>query len=229
MLKEYVRKGGYVVADARTASIDEYDFAYRESPGAGLDELFDAARNDWIGKKGFFTVVMKSGIDKSVYNFDGKYFRDKLIPGKNVQVLGKFADDNSPAIVENDYGKGKAILSAVPLGAGYYNNPENHVNKTILDFVYQAGVYPEAKFISKENYNLDLKIHSAENEKLVYAINHDGFDKSGSIEINIDGFDVKNIINIISDKEIDFNKKDGLIKIDITIPSYETLVLLLKK
>jgi beta-galactosidase len=228
ILKEYVHQGGYVVADARTGSLDEFDFAYRKSPGAGLDELFNTTRNDWIGKKEFFTVVMKSGIDNSVYNFDGKYFRDKLIPGENMQVLGKFADDNSPAVVLNDYGKGKAILSAVPLGASYYNNPENHVKETILDFVYQAGVLPEAKFISKENHNLDLKIHSTENEKIVYAINHDGFDKSGSIEINTKGFDAKSIINIISDEEIGFNKKEELIKIDITIPSNETIVLLVK-
>ena len=228
ILKEYVHQGGYVVADARTGSLDEFDFAYRKSPGAGLDELFNTTRNDWIGKKEFFTVVMKSGIDNSVYNFDGKYFRDKLIPGENMQVLGKFADDNSPAVVLNDYGKGKAILSAVPLGASYYNNPENHVKETIIDFVYQAGVLPEAKFISKENHNLDLKIHSTENEKIVYAINHDGFDKSGSIEINTKGFDAKSIINIISDEEIGFNKKEELIKIDITIPSNETIVLLVK-
>jgi len=53
MLKEYVRQDGWVVADARTGSIDEFDFAYRISPGAGLEELFNATRNDWIGKKGF--------------------------------------------------------------------------------------------------------------------------------------------------------------------------------
>ncbi len=32
VLKDYVRQGGYVVADARIASIDEFDFAYSEKP-----------------------------------------------------------------------------------------------------------------------------------------------------------------------------------------------------
>jgi beta-galactosidase len=229
ILKEYVRQGGWVVADARTGSIDELDFAYSKSPGAGLDELFNATRNDWIGKKGFFTVNMKSADNKASYNYDGKYFRDILKPGKNIQVLGNFADDNSPAIVLNEYGKGKAILSAVPLGASYYNNPENHVKETIMNFVNKAGVAPEAKFISKENYNLDLKMHSGENEKIVYIINHEGIDKSGTIEINTKDFNVKNIVNIIKDEVVGFSNKDGLLKIDIKIPSQETIVLLLKK
>jgi len=229
LLKEYVRQGGYVVADARTGTIDEFDYAYRKSPGAGLDELFNATSNDWFGKKGFFTVNMNSEIDKVAYNFDGKYFRDKLITGKNIQVLGKFTDDNSSAVVMNEYGKGKAILSAVPLGASYYINPGNHVKETIMDFVNKAGVLPNAKFISNENYNLDMKIHSDEDEKIIYVINHDEFDKSGIIEINTKEFTVKSIRNIISDKEIVFSNKDGLLKIDIKIPAEETVVLLLKK
>jgi beta-galactosidase GanA len=229
ILKEYVRQGGCVVADARTGSIDELDFAYKISPGAGLDELFNATRNDWIGKKGFFTVNMISEINNDTYDFAGKYFRDKLIPGKNARILGKFADDNSPAVVINEYGKGKAILSAVPLGASYYNNPENNAKKTIMDFIRGADVFPEIKFISKENYKLDMKIHFAENEKIVYIINHEGFDKSGSVEIKESDFDVKSITNIISDKDAGFNKKEGLLKTDIKISPYETIVLLLRK
>ena len=74
-----------------------------------------------------------------------------------------------------------------------------------------------------------MKIHSTENEKIVYVINHDSFDKAGSIEISTEGFKAKSITNIISNEKVGFTIKDEIIKIDVTIPQNESLVLLIKK
>ncbi|MGA9118041.1 MAG: beta-galactosidase [Bacteroidota bacterium] len=228
MVKEYVRQGGTVVADARSGSVDECDFAYRKSPGAGLDELFGARRKDWTAKKGFFPVKVKMGPDSPVCRFDGKFFRDELVVEENVTVVGTFVDDDTPAIVINEYGNGKAILSAVPLGASYYDSPENRAKETIVDCAHQAGAWPEVQFISKEHHNVDLKMHSAGNEIVVYAINNDGFDKPGSIEVATGGGTAKSVVNILSDQTIGFINKDGSVTIDITIPSNQTLVLFIE-
>ena len=40
----------------------------------------------------------------------------RLTAGK---AIASYAGDNSPAIIENDYGKGRAIISGVNLGLSY--------------------------------------------------------------------------------------------------------------
>jgi beta-galactosidase len=123
VLKAYVRQGGWVVADARTATLDELDFAYPISPGAGLDELFGATRSDWIGAKTVYKVHMEESSGSSPTDFYGRFFREKIELHGDVQTLGTFVDTHTPAITRKGYGKGVAILSAVPLGASYYGLP----------------------------------------------------------------------------------------------------------
>ena len=89
MLKAYVRQGGWVVADARTATLDELDFAYRTSPGAGLDELFGAVRPDWTGQKKYFNVKINGENGRPAFEFEGKYFRDELRLTGHAKVLGR--------------------------------------------------------------------------------------------------------------------------------------------
>ena len=139
VLKAFVRQGGWVVADARTATLDELDFAYQTSPGAGLDELFGATRPDWIGQKQNFKIRMNAENGQPALEFEGKYFRDKLHPIEKAKVLGSFTDNGEPAVIQNQYGRGMAILSAVPLGASFYDAPGNAVNQLLINFASRIG------------------------------------------------------------------------------------------
>ena len=145
-LKEYVRQGGWIVADARTATLDEQDFAYATSPGAGLDELFGAVRLDWEGREAFFTVKMGAEPGDGVDTFEGRYFREQLRPTGPVDVLGAFADTGEPAVIRNRYGEGGAILSAVPLGASCYGSSESSVGRLIRGFAASGRGHPRCPF-----------------------------------------------------------------------------------
>ncbi len=206
LLKDYVSQGGCLVADARTASIDENDFAYRVSPGAGLDSLFGAARPDWKGEKVFYKIRMAGKYNSLV--FEGKYFRDRLKLEGKTEVLGTFEDTNEPAVVENNYGKGKAILSAVPLGASYYENPDNPVNNLIIELAEEAGVVADARFISNDGF-INLKVHTQGRNYLIYAINSENKSKAGVIKLKTDGSKIKNITEILKNEDSSFNKRNG--------------------
>jgi beta-galactosidase GanA len=225
LLKTYVQQGGYVVADARTATINEMDFAYKISPGAGLDELFGATRPDWLGQKTFFKVKMNN----DNLEFEGKYFKDKLELKNNVEVIGTFADSNEPAVIKNKYGNGTAILSAVPLGASYYDNPGNPVNKLILDFVKESGVTPDAQFVSPQNDFLDIKVHTYDDNYIVYVINSDSASKSGKIEMNVGNKKIKSIKNIITDEQISFEQKENIISIPLEMKEEQAAVFLVEE
>jgi beta-galactosidase len=227
VLKAFVRQGGWVVADARTATLDEFDFAYRTSPGAGLDELFGAVRPDWVGQKNYFKVLMSEGNGQPAFEFEGKYFRDELQLTGNAKVLGSFIDNGEPAVIQNQYGKGTAILSAVPLGASYYGNPDNAVNHLLLHFAKASGVIPDAVFLSKENAFLNLKVHTVDNSLIIYVINSENHPASGTVEVSIDGKEIKSVKDIVSEKEIPFGQKEGKLSIPLDVRENQVMVLLI--
>ncbi len=224
ILKEYVKQGGWLVADARTATLNEMDFAYRTSPGAGLDKLFGAYRPDWIGHKAFYKIQIKNEKGINQLEFEGKYFRDQLQLKNNVKILGVYEDSKEPAVIENNYGKGTAILSAVPLGASYYDNPENPVNKFLLGLVKDAGVIPDGKFISKENSFINIKVHTLKNGIIIYVINSEKKLKTGSIEIDTGDLKIKTLKNIIIDKNIPYEQKGKTLSIPVMIKGDQVMV-----
>lgn len=223
LLKEYVKQGGWVVADARTATLNELDFAYKTSPGAGLDELFGAVIPDWVGHKTFYKIQMNS--DYRSLEFEGKYFRDQLQLKNSAEILGVFEDTKEPAVIGNNYGKGMAILSAIPLGASYYNNPQNPVNKLLIDFAEDAGVTPDAKFISNENGFLNIKVHILQNGYIIYVINSENKSKKGSIELNAGNSRIKHLKNILTEKIIPFRQKEKTLTIPIEIGGKQVMVI----
>jgi beta-galactosidase len=227
VLKAYVRQGGWLAADARTATIDELDFAYQTSPGAGLDELFGAVRPDWVGQKRSFKVRMDGADDQPAFEFEGKYFRDQLRLTGNAKVLGSFIDNGEPAVIQNHYGDGMAILSAVPLGASYYGKPDNAVNQLILHFARESGVTPDAVFISKNNAFLNLKVHTIDSSLIVYVINSENRPASGTVEIPIDRKEIKSVKDIVSEKEIPFEQKEGKLSIPVEVRENQVIVLLI--
>jgi len=227
VLKAFVRQGGWIVADARTATLDELDFAYQTSPGAGLDKLFGAVRPDWVGQKKSFKIRMNGADDQPAVEFDGKYFRDQLRLTGNAKVLGTFIDNGEPAVIQNHYGNGMAILSAVPLGASYYGKPDNMVNQIILHFAKESGVVPDAVFRSKDNAFLNLKVHTFNDNLIVYVINSENRSAFGTVEVSIDGKEKKSVKDIVSEKEIPFEQKEGKLSIPVEVRGNQVIVLLI--
>lgn len=228
ILKKYVEAGGCVVADARTATIDELDFAYKVSPGAGLDQLFGAERLDWIGAKDYFKVTMNKNGNNTSFGFEGKYFKEKLRLHDNAKVLGTFTHTNEPAVIENRAGKGRAILSAVPLGGSYFNKPGNNVNKLLVNFAREAGVTPDARFMSPDGSFLNLKVHTLNNKVILYVVNDEEKPKSGTLEVNIGNIAVKQVKNILSDKTSPFGQKSETVSIPVKVGKNEIMVFMIE-
>jgi beta-galactosidase GanA len=228
VLKEYVRLGGWIVADARTATLNELDFVYRINPGAGLDTLFGAVRTDWVGQKDYWKVVINENRSDPSYTVDGKYFRDQFYIIDKADVLGTFEEDGTPAIIKHRLGKGAAILSAIPLGGSYYGTPDNPVNKLLYTFLKEAGVRTEARFISKDKSVLDLKVHGGEKNKIIYAINTEDHSKSGVIELSAEFHRTKSVKNIITNENMKFTQDTGILSIPVTIDKQSAQVFLME-
>ena len=227
VLKEYVHQGGWLVADARTATLDELDFAYRTSPGADMEELFGATRSDWVGRKALFKVRMIDAKGQSPIEFDGKYFRDRLDVRPNAEIIGRFKDSEEPAVIQNRYGKGVAILSAVPLGGSYYGMPENSVHRVIENFARRAGVVSDARFVSRDTSFLDVKVHDLNDTLIVYIINSENHPTSGTVKINLAGQMIATVKDLLSDKNLPFTQEDRTLSVSTPVAPNEVMVLLI--
>lgn len=230
LLRTYVKNGGWLIADSRTAIMDQYDFGFENNPGFGLDTLFAARRLDIYAADSAFTVkvIDPKYYTKSMtknYSFQGIYFKEKLevLPGG--KVIAHFSPDLDPAMITHNYGKGLALLSAVPLGGSYFSGLQN-AGELISDMALKAGAKPTALVVSSGNNGIMAKIHeNGKNEKLVYLSNLSSKLFDGKVKIQDVNRNYETATEITEDRKIEFHAEKNEVTVDVRIPPYRSKVI----
>ncbi|MDX9881552.1 MAG: beta-galactosidase [Prolixibacteraceae bacterium] len=228
LLKSFVAEGGTVVADARTAIMDEFDFGYMLNPGAGLHELFGARRLDLFAAENAFDVKLTSGAEfktlHSGFNYQGIYFREKLELLQDGKTIAEFTDTHEPALVANHWGKGMAFLSAVPLGGSNYNG-KSASGEILSDLALKAGVKPTAT-LATENQGIVVKVHTTNNnDLLVYVVNTSDSVYKGEITVPDALSEFKKAKNLTNEQTIDFQKNAGNLHFTLELAEKRTAIL----
>jgi beta-galactosidase GanA len=172
ILRDFVLAGGTVVADARTATIDELDFAYPRSPGAGLIDLFGTERIDWIAEERTHRVVMTSMLGECSGELSARFFRETLRPHPGTTVWATFAETGSPALVSRSHGAGEAWLAAFAIGASHHAEPARGIANLVTALCRRAGVTPPASFDVQGGSMPSVRLHRRGDERIVYLFNH---------------------------------------------------------
>ncbi len=113
-LKGYVSGGGTLLSDPYFCPYTTNFHLDTEVPGGGFDEVFGCVEKDiYAAAKG--EDIQYEG---EAYNISNGHFREQfeLTTGN---ALAIYSDDSSPVMIENKYGKGRAIISGVNLGLSY--------------------------------------------------------------------------------------------------------------
>lgn len=103
-LQAFVRKGGTLVAEGSMAQFDDTMAVSATAPGGGLDDLFGCRRADIRTMPRQLIPQLKIG----PLAIKTRMHKEILEPLGDAKVIGKFAT-GEPAVVENKYGKGRAI------------------------------------------------------------------------------------------------------------------------
>jgi beta-galactosidase len=226
ILKQFIANGGWLVADAKSAIMDEHDFGYDINPGAGLDKVFGATREDFINHNGNFDIKMNNNeFVTNVKNYKGSFYKDFLTTYKGAEVLATFKDDGSPALVANKYGEGLAILSAVPLGGSYLQGLNGNA-KIITSLAKKVNANFNIKNLPN---NVVVRLHRVDDGLLVYVINAGDKDFKGNISFeNILSKKFNNAINIIDNSNVKIGSDANTVNFNLELAPHRTAAVLIK-
>ncbi len=183
VLKEYVKQGGTVVAEARLAWNDERGYASPIVPGFGLDELF-GAREKVIRPEAEPKMVISEGANlpgmAAGQTVPGAAFEEHLEALPGAQVLAAFRSGDA-AIVEKAYEHGKAILAGSFLGLAYQRTHDAATRRLLLAIAQEAlsETWPAA------NEEVEVRKLIGDGHQFVFVFNHAGAPADAAIALRL--------------------------------------------
>ena len=111
-------------------------------------------------------------------------FEEELEPLPGARVLARFAD-GAPAIVENSYGKGKAILVGSFLAMAFQRQHDAATKQVLLGVARAAGVAPEVTVSGDNISQLEVRRLEGNGVQFLFAFNHSDHAADAKIAIRV--------------------------------------------
>ncbi len=163
VLRDYVRAGGHLVAEARAGWNSESGRASDIIPGMGLHEVFGAREAAVETAPGGRTVIVFEG----GLRVPARWFREVLEP-LGGRVVGRF-EDGAPAAVESQFGRGRALLVGSYPAAAYHSTPTEEARRWFGSLLDWAGVQPELEVEG----GVEARWLESGADRLVFVFNHE--------------------------------------------------------
>jgi len=183
-LREFVRNGGALVAEARAGWNNERGQAAATIPGMGLHEVLGCRETAVeTGAKGRTVIEWASreipGIAPGAH-LPARWFEETLEPiGSRSRIAARFADGR-PAAVLAEFGQGKTLTLGSYLGAAYQTQPSTEVAALFRGLLDWAGVELP---VSTEGGPAEVRYLESGRDTLLFVFNHETKPVSTSIQL----------------------------------------------
>jgi beta-galactosidase len=209
----FIRNGGTAVAEARLAWNDERGFSSDEVPGMGLAAVF-GAREKVIRPLEKPEVILGPNSGLPGWTTDAhvtaEAFEEELEPLSGARVLARFAD-GAPAIVQNSYGKGKAILVGSFLAMSYERQHNDAAKQVLLAFARAAGVTPEVIVSGHNISQMEVRRLEGNDVQFLFAFNHSDHPADAKIAIRVP-WTVHDVLSLNDQQKVAFSQsEEGLV------------------
>jgi beta-galactosidase len=167
-LKDWVAKGGTLVAEARPAWTLETGAASEIIPGLGLHEVFGAREAAVETPPGGRTRLL---FDSPAFQGEapGRWMEESLEPlGPLTEILARFPSGRTAA-TRHKYAKGQAILLGSFLSAAYENQPTEDGRRLFEALLQWAGVRAPVRFSGDP---VEVRLLRSGQSTLVFVLNH---------------------------------------------------------
>jgi beta-galactosidase len=202
-VKEYVAQGGTAVAEARLAWNNARGYASPVIPGFGLDQVF-GAHETAIHPEAEPHLILESSAALSGLKggdvIDGAAFQEDLQPLATASVLAKFSD-GQPAIVENSFGRGKAILAGSFVGLAYQQKQDAVTGKFLVSLASAAGVTPQVRVSGPGTSKVEVRRLISENEQFIFVFNHAANRANATISLRL-RWQAQNARDLVSNEKL---------------------------
>ena len=143
-------------------------------PGFGLSEVFGAREKRILpvdqARISLQVSAKLPGISPGLQAV-GAAFEEDLEPSSAAQVLGRFSS-GEPAIVENSFGKGSAILIGSFTGLAYERSPSDSTRQFLLSLAHAAGVSPDVEVSGDASNRVEVRRLLSDSSQILLIFNH---------------------------------------------------------
>ncbi|NIA06702.1 MAG: hypothetical protein GWP14_03540 [Actinobacteria bacterium] len=137
IFKDYVSGGGKLIAEGGIAQRDTNTWLHTTRPGAGLTHLFGAVEVDRVVHQEEKRTLVLPGGGAVTSRFMNASFETG-----QANILAKYKDGGA-AVIENSFGKGKAMMTGFSPGLAYLLEPQNEWPNWICHLLYKWGGLPD--------------------------------------------------------------------------------------
>jgi len=214
-VKQYVEQGGTAVAGARLAWNNARGFASDVIPGFGLAKVFGAREKIIRPVKAARLLVERSPSLPGMRAGEavrGAAFEEELEPLAGGQVLARFAD-GQPAMVENSFGKGKAILAGTFLPLSYEREHDPSTGRLLRSLARAAGVRADVKVSGAGTSEVEVRRLVSAQEQLVFIFNHAQTPAQATVSIHVP-WSIREARDIVTGHPVTFKDSHGDVVLD---------------
>ncbi len=150
-LRDYVAGGGTLVAVASLAQFDDTMRVTSVVPGQGLDEVFGCRRADVRTMPGPLMPDLLVGR----HALTTRMHKEVLAPADGARVIGHFST-GEPAVVENEFGEGRAIYIGTNPFISYVTDHDLHLldwmqelNEDVTRHAWTDSIFVAARVLAR--------------------------------------------------------------------------------
>jgi hypothetical protein len=137
-------------------------------------------------------------------------------------VLARFAD-GAPAIVENTYGKGKAILVGSFLAMAYERQHNEAAKQVLLALARAAGVTPDVTLSGHNTSQMEVRRLQGTDVQFLFAFNHSDHPAEATIAIRVP-WTVRDARSLNDGQKVAFTQSEEGLTLDALLPAGGTWV-----
>jgi beta-galactosidase len=238
-IKQFVKNGGKVVAEARTAWIDNRGYSSSIYPGMGLHEVFGVREKHIRMSENKFDMVVTHNENTLCENIEqGETLKGSLhletfsiLNGSKTEILAE-SSEGDPVIVSNQYGKGKTLILGSYLGQATYSE-DNGLNESfilnILDWANIERPY-KTNLDGRKSNQVEIALQSFDDSFLLYIISHSENDESFEIELKTEANTNYKIEDLFEyNKSFQLKSQESFLKMNLNVYKKDVRILKIEK